>query len=227
MSILNKIFPTEKRYVVTTSRRGAFVGEVTESDIENALKFLPELSEDERKRFEDNGVIGLQKGTNSITVKEFEVPLPPQNIYEARLKHSDPEMEEYHDERHNARQSREMEKERMAGAPYAVGWDAQSLEWYGDDHPGSGRGRYKPKGDGGRVVAINIPSYQEAAQVEREIEEKYRNGNLDPAIEARYGDDHYILHYHGPWIKPMSELDEYDKINIKHDAPEDYSQHGA
>ena len=37
-------------------------------------------------------------------------------------------------------------------APYAVICHGQSYEWYGNDDPSTGEGRYKPKGDCGTAL---------------------------------------------------------------------------
>jgi hypothetical protein len=226
MSILNKIFPMETYYKVTTAYKKNVLSETEVTSLDKALSFFPTLTEEEKERFEYYGFLPMQIGENIVTIEKKERASPPKKIYEARLRHDDPEMQEYHQERHDNRRAREVEKEQHAAAPYAVGWSAQSLEWYGSDDPSTGQGRYKSKGDGGRVVAINVPSYQEAESIEKSIDNKEREGTLDPHLGSKHGDDHYILHYHGPWIKSMNELDDYDKIHLKYDNPEDYSQQG-
>lgn len=226
MSLLNKIFPTEVLYKIETKRHGNLVGEVWKRSTNDALDFIPELTEEEKRQFEYSGVVRKQMGRNVVSITEYDAPIVPQKVYEARLRHDDPEMKAYHDEQHDNRKLREIEKEHLAGAPYAVGWSGQYMEWYGDDDPSVGKGRYKSKGDGGKMVAINVPTYQQAEQIEKEIENRYRNGTLHPHIDGKRGEDHALIHYQGPYIKSMNDLDQYEKIDMKHDQPEDYSQMG-
>jgi hypothetical protein len=99
--------------------------------------------------------------------------------------------------------------------PYAVGWSAQSFEWYGDEGPESGEGRYKPKGDGGEIVAINIPTYDTAQQVANKLDKDYEAKQFyDKSVYGKHGKDWYINDYHGSWIKPMSRLDDYERETL-------------
>jgi hypothetical protein len=227
MALLNKIFPTEIKYKVTTTHAGNVIAETVVNSIEKAQALLTKnLTEKEHKQLEEKGAIPIQEKTNIVTIEKFQQTVPPKNLYEARLRHNDPELEDYHNENKGARQHREIEKEQKAGNPYYVGWSCQSLEWYGDDDPSTKKGRYKPKGEGGKITDINIPSYQQAQRLEREIDEKYNRGELDPHLDGKFGEDHYIIQYHGTYIKSMSDMDEYDKIHLKYDHPNDWSQIG-
>lgn len=139
-------------------------------------------------------------------------------ILEVRVSLNDPEMDDVGDrnaqERYGDVSSR--------GAPYAVGWSAQALEWYGDDDPAEGKGRYKPKGDGGKVVAINVPNYETAQRLADKLDADYQADHFyDKNVYGHMGKDYYILQYHGAWVRPMSELDETD--HISHDV-KDYGK---
>lgn len=95
--------------------------------------------------------------------------------------------------------------------PYAVGWSAQSHEWYGDEAPASGRGRYKPKFDGGEIVAINVPDRATADKIGRELEASYEDGSFyDKSVYAKWGKDWYVNQWHGVWIRPMNKVEDYE-----------------
>lgn len=106
-------------------------------------------------------------------------------LCEATVRTVDPEMDEYYADK-------DEEDAAMADGyenpnEYVVGWSAQLHEWYGDDEPGVGNGRYKQKGDGGRVVAINVPDHGQAAQIEDELTRK-----LNAEDHGEYGDYQYL-----------------------------------
>jgi len=111
-------------------------------------------------------------------------------------------------------------EEHMGAAPYVVGWSAQSWEWYGDDDPGHGRGRYKPKGDGGKVMAINVPTYEEAQRMANELDNAYNNKTFPDEFVYANSSDGYYLDYHGAWVESMSEYDE--DWRFEYDRPKDY-----
>lgn len=144
-----------------------------------------------------------------------------QEIMEVAVHRDDPEMDDY-----NADSSAKAQENR--DAPYYVEWNAQSWEWYGDDEPSSGKGRYKPKGDGGRIVAINVPTYEQAQQIADKIDSDYKSGDFeDQNVYSNKGTGWYILDYHGANIRSMSKLDEFDKEYIANAhsrfAPKDYA----
>ena len=142
-------------------------------------------------------------------------------IMEAAVRRDDPEMMDYNDDYMAKSQD-------MADAPYYVAWHAQSYEWYGDGDPADGQGRYKPKGDGGRIVAINVPTYEQAAKISDKLEASFEDGTFeDKNVYGKHGNDGYILEYHGTSIRSMKKLDEFDKETIENAhprwAPKDYS----
>ena len=142
-------------------------------------------------------------------------------IMEVAVARNDPEMADYDDERDEKEQD-------MKDAPYYVSWAAQSWEWYGDDDPSTGSGRYKPKGDGGRITAINIASYLKAADIAKKLDQDYEDGNFeDKNVYGRRGEDGYTLDYHGASVGSMAKMDEFDKETIanihSNFKPADYS----
>lgn len=129
-------------------------------------------------------------------------------ITEVAIRRDDPAMDDYNDDYAAASQD-------MKDAPYYVAWYAQSWEWYGEDSPSSGNGRYKAKGDGGRIVAINIPTYDKARQIADKLEAEYQDGTFeDKNVYGKHGDDGYILEYHGTGIRSMAKMDAYDRETI-------------
>lgn len=142
-------------------------------------------------------------------------------LYEVAVRKTDPEMDEYYNEK-------EDEQRRSGDAPYIVGWSGQSLEWYGDEGPESGRGRYKPKGDGGRIVAINIPTYEMAEKIAKDLEAKLANEEM-----GEYGKDWYLIQQHDVWLKSMAKMDSYEKNDLKYymqyepKTIKDYSKQGS
>lgn len=89
-----------------------------------------------------------------------------------------------------------------AEGPYAIVWHGQSHEWYGDDTPESGVGRYKPKGDAGNILAINVPSYEEAQKVLSRVEHL-------AADQGKWGVDGGVVHSDGAEIVSMKELGDH------------------
>lgn len=136
-------------------------------------------------------------------------------LMELKLHRDDPEFDEYYDDR--------LEKEQdLKDAPYAVGWSAQSHEWYGDGNPEGGDGRYKPKGDGGSFVAINVPDFATAQKIANKLDKDYENHKFhDQSVYGHRGHDHYYNDWHGSFIMSMSKVE--DAWRFKHDKPKDYS----
>jgi len=134
-------------------------------------------------------------------------------IMEVAVRRDDPEMDDYNDERGEQEQD-------AKDAPYYVEWQAQSWEWYGNDDPSSGKGRYKPKGDGGRIVAINVPTFAKAQQIADKLDLEYENGDFeDKNVYGKQGDSGYVLDYHGSNIRSMSKMDDFDKETIANIHP--------
>ena len=135
------------------------------------------------------------------------------SVNEVALRRDDEDWDDYSDERTEPDQE-------MKDAPYYVEWNAQSWEWYGDDDPSTGRGRYKPKGDGGRVVAINVPTFAQAQQIADKLDSDYEDGSFeDKNVYGTQGDDGYVLDYHGSNIRSMAKMDEYTERELKHVHP--------
>lgn len=143
-------------------------------------------------------------------------------ITEVAVPRNDPEMLDYDTERSK-------DQQQTSDAPYYVEWSAQSWEWYGDDDPAEGNGRYKPKGDGGRIVAINVPTFAQAQQIADQLDADYEGGDFeDQNVYSNKGKGHYVLDYHGSNIRSMAKMDGFDKetIAMTHDnfKPTDYSE---
>lgn len=104
-------------------------------------------------------------------------------------------------------------------APYAVIYTGQQLEWYGNDE--MTEGRYKDKGQGGRILAINIPTKEMAARVKEEMERKlFEPKNLlGTGINGRKGRDWFIVDYEGIFICSMSELGDFFDIDSDIECP--------
>lgn len=129
-------------------------------------------------------------------------------IMEVAVHRDDPAMDDYND--NNAADAQDMKD-----APYYVSWHAQSWEWYGDGDPADGNGRYKPKGDGGRIVAINISKYEKAAEIANKLEASYKSGEFeDKNVYGRRGEDGYTLDYHGADVGSMAKMGSFDKETI-------------
>ena len=112
----------------------------------------------------------------------------------------------------------------LGDAPYAVGWSGQSHEWYGElESPGEvGKGRYKPKGDGGRIVAINVPDYATAQKIEKKLDDSYNAGKFidGNSVHGGIGDGYYV-DYQSAWIRPMHEMDD-EMWRLEYDKPKDF-----
>lgn len=89
-----------------------------------------------------------------------------------------------------------------AEGPYAIVWHGQYHEWYGDDTPESGVGRYKPKGDAGNILAINVPTHEEAQKVLSRVEHL-------AADQGKWGVDGGVVHSDGAEIVSMKELGDH------------------
>lgn len=142
-------------------------------------------------------------------------------IMEVAVARNDPEMQDYDDERGAQEQDRK-------DAPYYVAWYAQSWEWYGDGAPEDGQGRYKPKGNGGRIVAININSYDKAVEIANKLDASYEDGTFeDKNVYGKQGVDGYVLDYQDADVRSMSKMDDYDRETIanihSNFKPVDYS----
>jgi len=138
-------------------------------------------------------------------------------LAEIALRRDDPDMLDYDADRGKAQGT---DAKEMRDAPYYVEWNAQSWEWYGDDDPSTGSGRYKPKGDGGRIVAINVPTYDKAMAIAGKLDNDYDDGSFeDKNVYGKRGEDGYTLDYHGSNIRSMTKMDDFDKDTIKHAHP--------
>lgn len=141
------------------------------------------------------------------------------DLLETRLRRDDEEFDLY-------AQDQELEKQDQArdaieNGPWYVAWSGQSYEFYGED-PANNDGRYKPKGDGGRIVAINMKK-ADAEKLAAHLDEQYENKTFpDESVYGRFGKDWYIVEYHGAYAKSMTELDEADIEMMKHYNPKDY-----
>lgn len=122
-------------------------------------------------------------------------------LSEDKIRRQDPEMDDYYD---NDDSNADVVNNKYGKGPYVVGWSAQSHEWYGDEDPSTGNGRYKPKGNGGRVVAINIDSISDAEQIRDELEKQLENENM-----GEYGKDWYVYSDVHVYIMPV---DKYKKV---------------
>lgn len=160
-------------------------------------------------------------------------------LIEARLQRNSPEFDAYHDERgEQARtdfQKKRMERERQHKAElasrglipdtYYVRWFGQSHEWYGDGSPKDGNGRYKQKGDGGAIVAINVPTEEQAEQLASQLDEAYANKQFpDDSVYSKWGEDMYLVDYYGASVYETNKADEEVLESIKYDKPKDYSK---
>lgn len=142
------------------------------------------------------------------------------DIFEARVHRDDPAMDDVYDT--------ERRKERdIKDAPYFVRWHGQSHEWSGDDRgPERGEGRYKPKGDGGKIVAINVPTYEEAQKIATQLDRAYQDHRFpDDSVYADYGKDWYVVDYQGADIGSMRSLPRWELQDIQlYHKPKDYSK---
>lgn len=141
------------------------------------------------------------------------------DVLEARVHRDDPAMDDVYDT--------ERRKERdMKDAPYYVRWYGQALEWYGEGDPEEGNGRYKGKGDGGRIVAINVPTYDEAQKIATQLDHAYQEHKFeDKSVYADYGKDYYVVQYQGSDIGSMRSLPKWEVQDLKlYDKPKDYGK---
>lgn len=140
-------------------------------------------------------------------------------ITEVAVARTDPEMDEYYGDE-------DAKDQDMRDAPYYVGWSGQSHEWYGDlNTPGKGNGRYKAKGDGGDIVAKNVPTYAQAQEIANKLDQDYEDNKFhDDFVYGKYGEDGYLVDYHGSWINSMSKARGYDKERLQDPHIKDYSK---
>jgi len=137
-------------------------------------------------------------------------------LVEIAVRRDDPDMLDYDAERGV---SQGTDAKEMKDAPYYVSWAAQSWEWYGDGDPADGNGRFKAKGDGGRVVAINVPTHEKAIAIAQKLDADYKSGDFEDKNVYAKSDDYYRLEYHGSDVSSMSKMDDYDKDTIAHAHP--------
>lgn len=123
-------------------------------------------------------------------------------LTERNIRKNDPAMDDYYDDK-------ETEEANVKDAPYAVGWSGQYHEWYGDEGPESGKGRYKPKGDGGDFVAINVPTYAMAEKIAQKLQDDLKGEDM-----GEWGKSWGVVDFADVWVIPMSELDEYDRDRL-------------
>ena len=118
----------------------------------------------------------------------------------------------------------DMEEETMSEeeGPYVVGWNGQYMEWYGNGEPGSGDGRFKAKGDGGAMVAVNVPTFEMAQRIADTVKAAADSGGIDLGSKEQgaYTD------FQGVYITPMNELIGTDELEmaLKYDKPKDFSK---
>ena len=146
--------------------------------------------------------------------------LTKKRLSEVALRRDDEDMMDYDIERGEAQDAADQEAKEMRDAPYFVRWYAQSYEWYGDGSPQQGQGRYKPKGDGGRIVAVNVPTYAQAQAIADKLDDDYEAGHFeDMNVYGKHGKSGYILQYQGSDISPMSKMGDYDKEHLQYVHP--------
>ena len=137
-------------------------------------------------------------------------------LSEGKVHRNDPAMDEVYDK------DKDMDDVGEAGAaPYYVSWHGQSHEWYGDGDPSEGNGRYKSKGDGGQMLAVNIPTYAEAEAIKEKAEQK-----IGKAVEkaAKTPHPHYWISGFYVHIGSMKDMSSMDKLDMKYDKPADISK---
>jgi len=139
------------------------------------------------------------------------------DLLEVKVHRNDPAMDDVYDERQRQEQD-------MKDAPYYVYWTGQSFEWYGDKGPETDEGRYKPKGDGGRIVAINVPTYEQARKIADNLDDRYQNHKFpDKSVYAEMGKDWYVVDYHGAEVGSMNDMNEWDRERLRFDNPTNFS----
>jgi hypothetical protein len=102
-------------------------------------------------------------------------------------------------------------------SPYAVIYTGQALEWYGNEE--MTEGRYKNKGQGGKILAINIPTGEMANRVAEEMRVKlFEPRNLvGTGINGKKGRDWFITDFDRVFFCHMNELNEYFGIENEGD----------
>lgn len=111
--------------------------------------------------------------------------------------------------------SDDLEYPNESDAPYAVYWTGQSYEWYGDDD--MKQGRYKPKGDGGEIVAINVPTHKQAEHIKKNLDMEYRRGTFyNKNVYNTKGEDMYVIDDFSSEIIPMRDMDPLDMEQMKY-----------
>jgi len=125
----------------------------------------------------------------------------------------------FHDELDEGMEEENMSEEE---GPYVVGWNGQYMEWYGNGEPGSGDGRFKAKGDGGAMVAVNVPTFEMAQRIADTVKASADSGGIDLGSKEQgaYTD------FQGVYITPMKELVGTDELEmaLKYDKPKDFSK---
>lgn len=102
------------------------------------------------------------------------------------IRSTSPEMDDYHDEK-------------TPQETYMVAWSAQSHEWYGQGDPEDGNGRYKAKGDGGDVIAINVPDEHTANKLLDDLNKRLESENF-----GEVGKDYYYLSDTDAYVDTMT-----------------------
>jgi len=150
-----------------------------------------------------------------------------QYLIETPVSRNSSEMDEYYggdnDFEPGSKEEQDTNKT-QAAAPYFVGWSGQYLEWYGDDD--MKKGRYKAKGDGGDITAINVQTYEQAQQLADALDAKYQDGTFDDdSVYNKHGEDMALVQYHGAFLESMSEFGDEQKRDVKYQQvpPKDFS----
>lgn len=148
----------------------------------------------------------------------------------------DAEMADYHDELDvqdkeaaakaaDEAKAAELAKMGLVGGTYVVRWTGQSHEWYGDGPPSSNDGRYKQKGDGGKIIAYNVPREQAVRMVDQ-LDRSYKNKTFyDKSVYGKWGKDYYMVDYEGARAYPVEAADPEELYwDLKYANAEDYSK---
>jgi hypothetical protein len=102
-------------------------------------------------------------------------------------------------------------------APYAVVYHSQLYEWYGDEGPNDrNNGRYKTKGDGGSILAINIPTKEMAEKIAEEMKQKLDAKGFGTPYKSYYFEDQYYVIY-----VPMRDLSSHFNVFNEEDEADD------
>lgn len=127
-------------------------------------------------------------------------------LSERQIRKTDPEMDEYYDDRG-------AKDENVRQGPYAVRWEGQGYEWYGNGDPSDGEGRYKNK-YAGEILAINVPTHQQAKELADKLDAAYQNQTFyDDSVYGKMGEDHWLSDYYGAEAVPMKDIEEWE---LKH-----------